>query len=423
MRRFLMGATVFATVALSGCGERSPSSVAPRIGARLADVGPGCLDSAGVISDIHSLFPAAHKTSAYAQFDSILVLLGPVPPGPDTAAARDVTIRLIGTTLGLYNAGALTGGTSSQTQTQVVALINGLLCIVGLPQTFSLSNLGSDGAATVLGPNSPSTTLVTGTKFAGIHVDSGSTTQTVLVTITRLPDTPGPLLTQLDQYPLYYEFHVTPEGTPFTLPAVIGACLANSATPPDPTRLRIAHNVSPFTPGSIQILPLVPAPFLDCTNADVMGLSSSNPLANLALRGWRAVRHGLRSVLEPEALLATSSGVGGTAKNFSPFGLVDTLAVMTPNSPTSQTGTAGAPVSAPPSVVVKTPQGTAITGLPVTFAVAAGGGSVTGAATATDASGVATVGGWTLGPAAGLNTVNATAAPPQVGSGVATAAR
>jgi hypothetical protein len=419
MRRSLLGVVLVSTVVLAACGERAERSVAPRLGPTLSDVAPACPDSASIISQIHGLFPFPHASPVFAKFDSLLVLLGPVPPGPDTAAAQEGTIQLIGTILTAYNAGALTGGTSSQTQTQIVALVNGLLCISGLPQSFSLSNLGADGAATVFSPTSPSTTLVTGTKFAGIHVDSGSTTHTVLVTITRLPDSPGPLLTQLDQYPLFYEFHVTPAGSSFTLPVVIGACEATSLVPPDPSRLRIAHNVAPFTPGSIEILPLVPAPFLDCTNADVIGLGSANPLANFALAGWRAIRPALSRLVMPERLFAATGGIGGTVKTFSPFGLVDTLAVMTPNSPTSQSGTAGSPVSAPPSVTVKTPTGRAITSLPVNFAVTAGGGSLTGASTATDASGIATVGSWTLGSAAGLNTATATATPPQIGSGVA----
>ena len=48
-------------------------------------------------------------------------------------------------------------------------------------------------------------------------------------------------------------------------------------------------------------------------------------------------------------------------------------------------------------------------GVTVTFTVTAGGGSVTGATTTTDAQGIATVGGWTLGPAPGANTLRATA--------------
>jgi hypothetical protein len=43
---------------------------------------------------------------------------------------------------------------------------------------------------------------------------------------------------------------------------------------------------------------------------------------------------------------------------------------------------------------------------------------VTGASTATDASGIATVGSWTLGTAAGTNTVAATGTPPYLRSGI-----
>src|SRR6266480_3921375 len=48
-------------------------------------------------------------------------------------------------------------------------------------------------------------------------------------------------------------------------------------------------------------------------------------------------------------------------------------------------------------------------GVPVTFTVAAGGGSVTGDNVATGATGVATVGSWTLGTDPGTNALTATA--------------
>ena len=47
-------------------------------------------------------------------------------------------------------------------------------------------------------------------------------------------------------------------------------------------------------------------------------------------------------------------------------------------------------------------------GIPVTFAVASGGGSVTAGAAVTNASGIAAAGSWILGPAAGTNTLTAT---------------
>ncbi len=69
----------------------------------------------------------------------------------------------------------------------------------------------------------------------------------------------------------------------------------------------------------------------------------------------------------------------------------------------------------PPAVKVTTAAGAAVPGVTVTFAVASGGGSVTGATPTTGADGVATVGSWTLGPLAEPNTLTATVA----GSGIA----
>lgn len=48
-------------------------------------------------------------------------------------------------------------------------------------------------------------------------------------------------------------------------------------------------------------------------------------------------------------------------------------------------------------------------GVPVTFAVAAGAGTITGAAATTNSSGIATIGSWTLGTVAGSNTLIASA--------------
>ena len=83
---------------------------------------------------------------------------------------------------------------------------------------------------------------------------------------------------------------------------------------------------------------------------------------------------------------------------------------ITAGSSTSLTGVAGSPVAPSPSVVVKDQNGAGIAGVPVAFAVATGGGSVSEASVTTDASGVATLGAWTLGSQAGSNSLTATAA-------------
>jgi hypothetical protein len=74
-----------------------------------------------------------------------------------------------------------------------------------------------------------------------------------------------------------------------------------------------------------------------------------------------------------------------------------------------QTGLVGYALNFRPAVQV-TALGVPVPGLSVTFSVASGGGSVTGATVNTDANGVAQVGSWILGAAPGPNTLTATVA-------------
>lgn len=73
-----------------------------------------------------------------------------------------------------------------------------------------------------------------------------------------------------------------------------------------------------------------------------------------------------------------------------------------------QTTPVGTQVPVRPAILVRDAGGTPVAGVPVTFAVASGGGTITGADATTGADGVATVGGWTLGGTAGSNTLKAT---------------
>jgi adhesin/invasin len=72
-----------------------------------------------------------------------------------------------------------------------------------------------------------------------------------------------------------------------------------------------------------------------------------------------------------------------------------------------QTATVGTAVATPPSVLVTDTYGNPVQGVTVAFTVASGGGSLTGAAPTTNASGVATVGSWTLGDTPGDNSLTA----------------
>ncbi|HEV8410179.1 MAG TPA: invasin domain 3-containing protein, partial [Gemmatimonadaceae bacterium] len=103
--------------------------------------------------------------------------------------------------------------------------------------------------------------------------------------------------------------------------------------------------------------------------------------------------------------------IGGTAVSGSPAtvtvvaGPASQIAI---NAGNAQTATAGAAVAVAPSVIVKDASNNPVSGVSVTFAVATGGGSVTGGSATTNASGIATVGSWTLGTTAGANSITAT---------------
>ncbi len=81
---------------------------------------------------------------------------------------------------------------------------------------------------------------------------------------------------------------------------------------------------------------------------------------------------------------------------------------MALNAGNSQSATVGSSVATAPSVIVRDANNNPVEGVGVSFAVASGGGSITGANATTNALGIATLGSWTLGATAGANTLTAT---------------
>jgi adhesin/invasin len=106
----------------------------------------------------------------------------------------------------------------------------------------------------------------------------------------------------------------------------------------------------------------------------------------------------------------TASVTGATPVTFTATGTAGPAAVVSKSAGDGQTASAGLALATKPAVLIADQNGNPVAGTSVTFAVASGGGSVSGATATTGANGIATVGGWTLGNAAGANTVTATAA-------------
>ncbi|MBK9690146.1 MAG: hypothetical protein IPO73_00345 [Gemmatimonadetes bacterium] len=109
-------------------------------------------------------------------------------------------------------------------------------------------------------------------------------------------------------------------------------------------------------------------------------------------------------------LTASAAGLGGSPVGFTATATAGAAATITKQGGDNQVRTVNGAVPVAPFVRVTDGSGNPVAGVAVTFAVASGGGSLTGASATTNASGIATVGSWTLGTAAGSNTLTATAA-------------
>lgn len=128
--------------------------------------------------------------------------------------------------------------------------------------------------------------------------------------------------------------------------------------------------------------------------------------------GFASVRWTLGGSPGPNALRTSVAGPG-VAGNPADFLATAVLAATVPSLARFAGDTQGLTaftVNVPPAVRFRSAAGTPIAGATVTFAVAGGGGSLTGATALTDANGVATVGSWSL--AAGANALTATVTGP-----------
>jgi adhesin/invasin len=131
------------------------------------------------------------------------------------------------------------------------------------------------------------------------------------------------------------------------------------------------------------------------------GTTTTNAAGVATVGGWTLGSVGANT------LVATSGTL--TAVTCSATGIVGAPANVAKSAGDAQSAIAGSAVAVDPSITVTDANGNPVPGVSVTFAVASGGGSVSGGTQTTNASGVATVGSWTLGGTVGANTLSATA--------------
>lgn len=249
------------------------------------------------------------------------------PAGGAQDEARDLAAEVV-TSAGQGNSAAAAAAAFELTSLTLAEYYGGRLpaTLNGAPgpldnfisETFDVAGLGDpgleaasfsdDGLVAVV--HDTGGLFVTATQHAGIQIPSGAVPGTTLLAIRRLPDSSqfapkdGPLPTDLDQYPFFYDFGFTPDVT-LSADGIIGLCQLsdpNSAYyPPDFLFdiLQIAHP-DPDDRSTIELLELVDAPFLNCDGTTT-------------------------SVLGAKSLAQRRSGIGGRVRKFSPFAAVDPL--------------------------------------------------------------------------------------------------
>ncbi len=338
-----------------------------------------------IFAKINTLFPAGGlRTAARAQFTNIVRVYG----HGQVADARDKMFALVDFAFKKYYNHQLIGDQSATTQSNLRDLVVMLYQFVGLTApNIPPGALGSDGAVAVVGPAGG--LVETGTKFAGVNFPAGALPQNVVVTINRDANQTNPLQTDLNQFPLFYDFATFPVVPHFGQPAVVGVCVLDQFIPEGRGPfLRLAHNVpipesESFT---IEILPLAAVPFLDCTNASLDGGIGARRI----LGDFLALMLGAPRDLHAAALVMPG-GLGGQTSSFSPFGAVDPGNLVFTGQPTMTT--AGQPIPAV-RVTVEKVNGDTIKDFIGTVTVAIGtnpsGGTLSGTTTRTVVSGTAT---------------------------------
>ncbi|MBA3344940.1 MAG: hypothetical protein H0T44_06505 [Gemmatimonadales bacterium] len=426
MSRLVVGLVMAVALLVSACSEQ-PTEVSPPA----AEAGPSaaavatCTTSPDeILALINQVLPRGPLRA------SVAALVNALPPRAQDRIKLVVRNRIFviqDLILRGFYAGRLNGGTSDETFDKVLRLIAALYRYVCLtPPVFPEVDEGSDVVAGVVFPNSPTTTLAVPSGNAAVTIPAGAAPAPTTIVISILPDSPGPLNTTLNQYPLFYKFSGTTATGPVEFRQVVtaGVCLRNN--PGEGVNLddlRLAHNIG-LNFGDVEVLPLVDGPEvpgLDCSDVPEAPIGQVGAARGAALDFMLQALAPLSRALLPQPLSATSLllatvGVGGTTRKFSPFGVVDIESnpARLDYSPdadafSSLAAEPGGTVT-PPSVTLRSAKGDPIPDWPVVFTVTSGEGSLNGATTVTvntGSNGVAGVGTWTLGEGPGINTVTA----------------
>ena len=382
MRRSVLSAVLVAALSLVACSDQPTEPRPPEQAPVLSEAPLGCTPTptaANLLTRVNELLPRSPLRT------TLITLIGSLPSRYQDrirAAVRATIFLIQDLTLRAFYSGRLNGGTSPSTFDKVLRLIEALHCYVGLtPPEFPSTTSGSDVVVGVVFPNSPTTTFAVPSEQAAVTIPTGAAPSATTIVITKLPDSPGPLRTSLDQYPFFYHFSGTTVNGPVTFNSdvIAGICLKEQPVGVPDANFRLAHNIFPFGFGDVEVLPRPTGavPGIDCTDLP----AGPGPIGSITRTVLNRFAWGAEKVFLPSKLHAASTalntlGVGGTTKKFSEFGIVDIFSnpgSFEPVGPTESTEEGGTVTR---TVLVTSDNGTPITGVPVTFTTEEGNGTV-----------------------------------------------
>lgn len=206
---------------------------------------------------------------------------------------------------------------------------------------------------------------------------------------------------------------------------ILAACGSGSKNPNqvDPATALALLTVPPATFAARAVL--TPGPVVQLVDATGDPVSTAGVTVTVSLSSGSGTLAGTTSIATNGqgqasfANLSISGTAGAKGLTFSSAGLTSVSAngltmtagapaAVNANSTQSQSALTGSDITVRPSVRVVDADQNPVAGVAVTFAITAGGGSLTGGNQTTDANGVATVTSWTMGGSAGTNTMTAT---------------
>ena len=401
-----------AGILAAGCttDDQQPDPMGPSAQAvpdQQADLVLRCRDNGLIVVQLAAILSAKAPARLYQEAVARFALVESALLFRKKALAQRRALDLIDWLID--NRANLINPTTQTTRTRLANVIDAILCIVGLPPTGT--PLGANTGIGVVPANNPTPVIITtpnGT--AGLLVPQnvapdkdifGNPIPGVVVTVTPVGTTP--LITPLDQYGQTVDLTASQEVEWRAGGVTVAICV--TADDSFFGRLRVGHQggLGPFF-GLIEILPNAAPGDIGA----IVGTCSSG-------FGNRSTLGGLRDfaarVLLPQplqaAVLATTGGVGGTTKRFSPFRAVDPL-LQVVAQPTSTAGTVGSPVAQPPAVLVRTFNGTPIPGITVGYTSSPG--TISPPSVVTNGSGIAASSSWVL--TLGTNTATATPVEP-----------